>query len=324
MKKIAGFCISIILLGILFYNIDFNELLKFKDRIRPIEFVYFCIFSGFSFVLFGIRWHLFLEKKVSILDSILLTFIGQGGNAIFPARAGDFIRVYQTSKESKETYPSTFLKLIIEKFFDLFFAFTIGQIALWMVDSKNNLISENIRFSVLFFFIISILSVFFFKYGKETILSFLKKVFYKINMKNFFEEKIVSYADKLLKHLSFSYLCFPFILSIFIWFIFYFAKFYFLSRTIGLEFSYFEVLFLVFCGAMAFMIPSAPSGAGVVHASIVTGCLILGKSKIDGIAYGFIVHLGSFLFQGFAGLVCYFIWNLIKGDQTLILKKIET
>ena len=299
------------------YNIDFKEIIKLKNKLKPIYFIYFCLFSGFSFFLFAVRWYYFLEKKMKFRDCILLTFMGQGGNVVLPARAGDLIRAYQTVKETGEKYISVFFKLFIEKFIDLVFAFFIGQFAFWFIDSKNSIINDSIRWFVFIFFISFFIFIFFIKYYKDVLLFVVEKICILLKKQKFFLSKIKIYVNYFVQYLSLSYLFLPFVLTFFIWFLFYYYKFYFLGKMLGFEFSYFETLFLVFCAAMAFMIPSAPSGAGVVHVSIVTGCLILGKPKVNSIAYAFVVHMGTFIFQGFSGLICYCIWNFTRKNNQL-------
>ena len=85
-----------------------------------------------------------------------------------------------------------------------------------------------------------------------------------------------------------------------------------------------EIVFLLFCGAMSLALPSAPSGIGVFHASIISGFLLIGKDTSYGLLYATAVHLISFVNVTFVGLIFYVYWTYrrrhgkpVKPTQTV-------
>jgi len=59
---------------------------------------------------------------------------------------------------------------------------------------------------------------------------------------------------------------------------------------------------------MSLALPSAPSGVGVYHASIISAFLIVGRDGNAGLVYATALHLVSFVALTSTGLIFYLFW----------------
>jgi uncharacterized protein (TIRG00374 family) len=127
MKKLVqlliGCSISAVMLYMAFKDLDIAQL---KENIATIQwwpFAPFLALFGSHFYLRAIRWRLLLPPPQRELASLRKLFdsmmLGNLGTYLLPFRLGEFIRPLVLSRWSEYSFASSFISVVIERFFDL-------------------------------------------------------------------------------------------------------------------------------------------------------------------------------------------------------------
>ena len=119
-KKIIALFITLVLLGAIFYKIDWSELIRtFKDfDFKNIWQI--IIFYVLTLYIRGIRWKALLlnDKKYSSLHLGEVFTVGSMLNIFLPARAGDVYRAYYLGSFKGEKKMKVFGSIILERTLD--------------------------------------------------------------------------------------------------------------------------------------------------------------------------------------------------------------
>lgn len=113
--------ISAVLIGVVVKMADWSTVWTElqKARLWPIVAV-----TGIWFLHFWIRsfrWHFLLPSETKVPTRILFdaTMLGSFATFILPLRAGEFVRPLFLTQHSKYSFSSSFVSIVIERFFDL-------------------------------------------------------------------------------------------------------------------------------------------------------------------------------------------------------------
>lgn len=311
MKKLfIGILISLLFVGIILLKFDFRaEFSKIGDKISYIYLIPVILTQLIGLVVFSFRWRLLLEKKINAKHAISSSFIGYAANMVLPARGGDLFRIYYCRSETDVQYFHLLSKLFVEKVIDFIFVILAGIIAFFIIGLNNPNQQNYAVFTISGLIILGILfSLYLIRFQNEFILTISRKIFSILKKELFYEEHIESHLVDLKDFLQIKKFIFPVILTLLSW-ILYFANYYFVNTMLGGDLLPVEVIFLLFCGAMSLAVPSAPSGIGVFHASIISGFLLIGRDSSYGLLYATALHLLSFINITSAGLVFYIYWT---------------
>jgi len=317
MKLFTGILISIIAVYLLASKIDISEF----SRLGTVNYFYllpFILLYSTSTIFYTFRWYLLLGKKATFKDSLFSYQIGSGGNMVLPARGGDFFRIYFIKKKSSLSYPLVMSRLFIEKVIDLVFVVILGLVAFFLLDSGADTTQTIFIFSFSIFTITCILLVLLVVRFKTIILiNFLKQIASYLKKENEFHYKLEHHILDIAEFLSFQSFFKPFLITITLWLFFYTGGYLCIAYLLGIEINYLQALFLIFLGAMGVAIPSAPSGIGVFHASIVSGFVIMGKTASQGLVYATILHLSQFILLSTVSLVFYLVWVFSAKNEAI-------
>ncbi|PJZ53233.1 lysylphosphatidylglycerol synthase transmembrane domain-containing protein [Leptospira adleri] len=348
MKRILfGTLVSIAVLGFLFSRLDLGEtskinldefskrglyefsklaveelsdqarttFLKIQERWEPIYLIPFCISSAWGLLLFSWRWHLLMGKQIRFRYALFSSFIGVGANMFLPARGGDIFRLYFCKKESDLQYPTLVTALFIEKVLDFSFIFSAGLSALVFLEIKDE---NNHSFLISFLVIASIFTgLLAVRFLNETIVSILAWAAGLFGKKEWFLQKLSHYVRDLGKFLVLKRFLVPAVLTAFTWLIGYALSYGILLKLVGIEMSYAGIVLIMFAGAVGVMVPSAPSGAGVFHASVTSAFVLMGRKASEGLFYATTVHLAQFILQSFFAVVFYLYWIVDRRKRGL-------
>ncbi|HRG49362.1 MAG TPA: lysylphosphatidylglycerol synthase transmembrane domain-containing protein [Leptospiraceae bacterium] len=326
MKKLfIGILVSVLFVGIIAFKFDFRtEFSKIGDKISYIYLIPITLTQLIGLVIFSFRWRLLLEKKINAKHAISSSFIGYAANMVLPARGGDLFRVFYCRSETDVQYFHLLSKLFIEKVIDFIFVIMTGVISFFIIGLNNPNQKNYTVFTVSGLIILGIVfSLYLIRFQNEFIQMISKKIFTTINKEKFYKDHIEEHLIDLKDFLQIQKFIYPVILTIVSWF-FYFSNYYFVNVMLGGNVTEVEIVFLLFCGAMSLALPSAPSGIGVFHASIISGFLLIGKDTSYGLLYATAVHLISFVNVTFVGLIFYVYWTYrrrhgkpVKPTQTV-------
>jgi len=309
---VIGFGISIFALLFLFWNLDSETLLR---SVRAVRWGYL---PGYAAVIYGgiflfaVRWWILLEHRVSYRRVLALLFLGQGMNMLLPARGGDILRVYKSKIFSGLPTGTVTGRMLFEKVIDLFLVFLAGAGAIFYQLNDPELQSRITV--VLFILLLSLMvSIPVLLYRREMIHRWSKEVFHILRLSDHLHEKITSIVRDITRTIRLSDFLSVLLISVIGWGGFYAFSYVVGGELLGLSLNYPEALILTFAGMLGVMLPSAPSGVGVYHASIVSAFLLLQKERSDGVIYATILHLTQVVLLALPGISVYYY--LMKKSQ---------
>lgn len=311
MKKLfIGILISALFVSFIALKFDFRaEFSKIGDKISYIYLIPIILTQLIGLVIFSFRWRLLLEKRINAKHAISSSFIGYAANMVLPARGGDLFRVFYCRSETDVPYFNLLSKLFIEKVIDFIFVILTGVISFFIIGLSKPDQQNYAVFTVSGLIILGILfSLYLIRFQNGFILLISEKIFSILKKETFYKEHIESHVIDLKDFLQIKKFIFPVLLTSTSW-IFYFANYYFINLMLGGDLLPVEIIFLLFCGAMSLAVPSAPSGIGVFHASIISGFLLIGRDSSYGLLYATALHLISFINLTFTGLIFYLYWT---------------
>ena len=151
-KKIIALVITIFLLGIIFYKINWHELfVTFKNfdfkNIWSIVILYV-----FTMYIRGVRWHALLlnDKKYSSFHLAQVFTVGSMLNVFLPARAGDLYRAYYLGSVKNEKKMKVFGSIILERTLDGVSVFLILLAAVLMYCKQKWILNISYGIGALF------------------------------------------------------------------------------------------------------------------------------------------------------------------------------
>lgn len=191
-KKILALIITLALLVLVFYKIDWNELVKtFKDFDCK-NMVLIVPFYLLTLYLRGIRWKALLlnNPKYSPLHLGEVFTVGSMLNIFLPARAGDVYRAYYLGEVKGEKKMKVFGSIILERTLDGISVFLLLLLAVLLYCKQAWILHLAYGIGALFFGSLIFFYVVF-KFNKiDEICSFLKK------LTSGFNEKLLSASHK--------------------------------------------------------------------------------------------------------------------------------
>lgn len=315
MKKLAlGFFISAISLGFLFWNLDLSGFTQIRERWQPIYLLPFFVSIIWGLYLFSWRWYLLLGRKIPFRKALLSAYIGVGGNQFLPARGGDLFRLYFCKKGAEVGYGSLVSGIFLEKVLDFSFIFCAGLGALLILGVNQ----EKTKFLLPLVGILGIFSTLvIIRLFHTRLISLGESLAGRFGKKEFFAEKLSPQILELGSFLSLKNVIQYGALTAATWLFGYAIHYTFLQYLVGIHLSPLETVFIMFCGAVGVMVPSAPSGAGVYHASITSGFVLLGRNSSEGLVYATTVHLGQMVALGILTAILYVYWSFSGKDDPI-------
>lgn len=257
-----------------------------------------------------------MGKQIQFRYALFASFIGVGANMFLPARGGDIFRLYFCKKESELQYPTLVTALFIEKVLDFSFIFSAGLCALMFLGIKDE--SSNSFFIVSSLIIVGIfVGLVAIRFLNDKIISVLAWAAGLLGKKEWFLNKLAHYIRELGEFLVLKKFILPAVLTAFTWLIGYALSYGVLLKLVGIPMSYAGIVFIMFAGAVGVMVPSAPSGAGVFHASVTSSFVLMGRKASEGLFYATTVHLAQFILQSVFAIILYIYWIFDRRKRGL-------
>lgn len=307
-KFFFGLLVSAFAIGFLLYKFDIREFKTLQDKWDPIYILPMILSNIWAMLLFSLRWYLLLERKLSFSKAALSSFLGVGANMVLPARGGDILRIYYCKTQSDITYPTVVSKLFIEKVIDLTIVLLMGAISFLLLglgEGKSSPEAMFISGIVVIGLVSGLLTIRFFH---NIIIRLGEWAFGLIGKAELFQKHLTPHITDLRDFLTLRKLGLPLLITLPTWLLGYAITYLFQSYLVGIPLDYTSVVFIVFCGAMGVALPSAPSGVGVFHASLISGFILLGLGSQNGFLYATAVHLMQFVVLSSLALVAYLLW----------------
>ncbi|MCB1179372.1 MAG: flippase-like domain-containing protein [Leptospiraceae bacterium] len=309
-KMLLGILVSIGFIGMIAYKFDYKQFAEIWTKIN-----YFLIIPAFGLQIIGaifssIRWYYLLEKNIKLKHAISSSFIGYGANMVLPARGGDLFRVYYCRKESGLKSLNLLSKLFLEKIMDFILVIILGIICfslhnLQKPSSKGTMAVFTISGLIVFGIFVTLYII---RFQNKFIVNILEFVGKKLNKEELLSHHLIPHVKDMGEFLKIKNLIKPLFYSSLMW-TFYLLVHFVSAKMLQLDLNFLEIGFLVFCGGMSLALPSAPSGVGVYHASIISGFVLLSRTPGQGLQFATIQHLVTFIILSSTGLLFYLYWT---------------
>lgn len=307
-KLLLGLAVSVFAIGALLYQFDIKEFQSLQDKWNPIYILPMILSNLWGLLLFSIRWYYLLDRKLPFRKSLLVSFLGVGGNMVLPARGGDILRIYYCKTEAQISYPTVVSKLFLEKVIDLSIVILIGAVSFLLLGLDQENSSPQALFFSGFVVLGLITGLTLVRFANRLLCNLGRWAFGLVGKESLFDNQLQPHIVQLGGFLTWKSLALPLLITVPTWLAGYSITYLIQSHLIGIPLTYNQALFMVFCGAMGVALPSAPSGVGVFHASIISGFILIGLGSSEGFLYATAVHLMQFLVLSLGGLIAYVTW----------------
>jgi len=311
LTKIVAVLITVVLLLLLSTQIAPEDIIITLKNINPVYLVSgFILYTG-TYVFRAWRFHILLNKEVSIKDLFFITCVHNMMNNLLPARTGELSYIYLLKTRQKKTTGEGLATLIIARIFD-FMVISFFFLVLFL--SIDNLIPGAVILVVtgvlfLLFMVFLLLGVLF--YG-NVLLKIFEKFAYSINFKNF------RAGDYILNKGKDTFQCFEkfkngsmnlhlsvIFLSIGIWVLSY-ALFYVIAVSMNIQLDAVQILFASSFAVFSSVLPiQGIGGFGTMEGGWALGFVAVGVTKEVAIYTGFGFHLIILLYTLLLGTIGY-------------------
>jgi len=315
-SRAIGFLASAAALAFFAYAFDLQDLEKITERIDsrfvPLTAFWLLTFNG----IFSLRWYTILAGRLTFFQSLYAVFMGIGANMFLPARGGDVLRLAYSHRKGKLPFSMLGGGVFFEKIMDLTTVAILSVTALFLNSSLRSHISLEKLFLIPIAGLLLAGTLLLFLRKHDSIANAVLRLLRRspllgrilpASTTEAFED-----ARPLLRPMN---LVLATLLTLLLWFVAYPLAYYLAGRLIGESLPYPHLLVLAVAGAVGVALPAAPSGLGVLHASLISAFLLLGKKSSDGLIYATTLHLFWFLVFGSLGLLLYLRWVISKPQE---------
>lgn len=292
MKKriLLGIIVSVFFLYLVIKYIDIEKLLAIIASGNYLWLLPSIVTFTLAFVFRTHRWKfLFLPiKKFTAKQLFSSLLMGFAANCIFPMRFGEVVRAYIVGKKHNVSKSSSLATIVLERIMDgvgvlILLVLSVPFLPVFPPWVKRAIFMA----SILFVSVIVTLSILIIK--KHFIDIFRKIPFIKYELKEMFIHKIKKFiiGFEVIKDIK-NFLM-VIIISICVW-ICETVNIYFLVKIVGIELSFFAIVFILFVTIIGVMIPAAPGSLGTFEAAFVVGMVFFGIPKETAFAAALITH----------------------------------
>lgn len=306
--------ISALLCLVLYRSIDLSQLRGFVLRIDWTRLPELVLCLAAIVATTSVRWRLLVGCRLGWRQALSTTAIGLAGNQMLPARGGDLLRAFLTSRRASVSYHLTLSALLVEKIIDLAAVAIIGLVALGFlvhIHGMNALRSAAIATAAT----AAAASLSALALARTSrlprILRGLAR-FLRLRPKGY--RHVFRFFLHLRRGTDHRALPGPFLLTLFVWIVPCCLFFIVAAECVGVALALPEAQLLVFAAALGLALPAAPSGVGTLHAAIVSGFVLLGRSAAEGLLVAVAVHIVSA-----AGFLCGGVLAFVFDARALYL-----
>lgn len=318
-----GFGASILALWFVADSADVSVLLRSGSRIQW-QFAPLFVLSVFvAHLINGWRWHLLLHGSISFPWSVAAIAVGTGANQVLPARGGELLRLYMTyqlsGRHDQDQTPGGELagRMFVEKLLESSLVIGAALVAFSEVAVRFEAATPR-RFALLAGATLlgAALTYFVLRRWNSPFIAWLGGIFRKLGAGALFRQSVGPQLAALGAGMSLRSLFWPVLLTLTLWLAAYGMMYRAVAGLVGLDLEYFQILFLVCASAIGLALPSAPSGIGVLHASLVAACLVMGLSAEEGLLFGTAAHALAVLSNGIPAVPLYALfWLRLRSER---------
>ena len=308
--------VSLSLLGILLFSVDFSQFAELLRNVNGFYFVSYLLFGLVTTLLSSIKWDILCNVfgiKAGILKLFAYYFIGYFYNNFLPTSVGgDVVRSLALSRYAKSK-TDAFATVFVERYTGLLtlVLFVIG-VTISDVRLYGNFSVLFMSISLVFCFLLGSLFVFhpFFLTKIEEIISW--KFFHKITRRaKSLQESIYCYRES---RKTLAYAMFWSILYYFSTIIYTYIG----LKAFNVDVAFSDALLAVPIMLMIFLLPISLGGIGLQEWSHAFALSLLGVPPLIGVSLGLLFRFRTLIYSGIGGVIslCVFRKKVVAGKST--------
>lgn len=284
MKKYAIWLISAVALGLVIYQLDWNEFVEHLRSVSVLQVLILIVIYLLGFVPRAVRSKLMLPA-LSPQAAVGGVMIGYAANNILPARLGELVRAQLVGKVEGIRRATTLSSIIFERVLDGF----VIVLLLFLGCSKLVLPdwAEKARWSGLVLFSVLLLGFLVSGFYKEFFVRFIPRG----RLGQFVEGAMEGAA---IGCRSIPVLLLIVLLSFVVWFI-EGAMFYYGFRVFSVPQDYLSALFVLGVINLGILIPNSPGNVGVFQYFTVLAMSVFSIAASEATAYSVVIHLCQYV-----------------------------
>ena len=292
MKKriLFGIIISIFFLYLVVRNIDIKNIAGIISHGQYLWILPTLITYSLAFIFRSVRWRFLLlpVKNFHWKQLFPSLIMGFAANCIFPMRFGEFFRAYIVGKKHNISKSASFATIVLERIMDGVGILILLGLAIPFLPVFPSWVKRAIFIAIILFIgilvAVSILII------KKHFIDILKKVpFIKYELKELIVHKIKKFiiGFEIIKDIKIFPIVIFFTLCVWVCETF---SIYFLIKIVGVNLSFFAIVFVLFVTIIGVMIPAAPGSIGTFEAAFVVGMMFFKVPKETAFAAALIIH----------------------------------
>lgn len=181
--KILALLITVVLLALLFTQIDLNDVITTLQNINPIYLLAGFMVYTCSYFFRAWRFHILLNREVGIKDLFDIECVHNAINNLLPARTGELSYVYLLKRINNKTTGEGVATLVVARIFDLIALIILFFIATFLIIAIPKIILDALWIIAIFAFFLLIILVLILTRGKKFVIG-IQNVVRKLHWEN--------------------------------------------------------------------------------------------------------------------------------------------
>jgi len=316
LKIAAGVLLSLLFLGLAFYNINFRQLLDIFRRINPGWILLVSVLTPLAWYFRAQLWKQLIGKRAqpSMWNLFRIITIGYMLNNLLPLKIGEIVRAWLLGKREKLPTSLAIGTVVVERILDVatllaYFAFMMFFIpfAPWL--KMSGLVVGLMGLGMLAIVLVT------YRYG-ERFTTWLEKPFYRLpgNAGPWLHQQLAKFLEglRLIDHPAQLLQAFAWcLLTWLVWIVIGYLTF----LTFGLQLPFLAAVFMMVVLNFGLMIPSSPGGLGVFEFMVILALTPYGVAKETALGIAFFYHIIPYLVNVVIGWIFAMQMNLSMGKM---------
>jgi uncharacterized protein (TIRG00374 family) len=296
LKIALGLLLSLVFLGLAFYNINFHQLWDMFRKMNPWWIVLVSALTPLAWYFRALLWKQLIGRRCqpSMWNLFRIITIGYTVNNLLPLKIGEIVRAWLLGKQEKIPTSLAIGTVVLERILDIltllfYFVFMMFFIpfAPWL--KMSGLVIALVGLGLLLMLVIT------YKYG-ERFTTWLEKPFYRLpggagpwlhrQFAKFLEGlRLIEHPSQLLKAFAWC------VITWMVWIVIMYITF----LAFGLSLPFLAAVFMMVVLNFGLMIPSSPGGLGVYEFMIILALTPYGVGKEAALGVAFFSHIVPYL-----------------------------
>lgn len=301
LAKVSAIIVTVILLTILFTQINLSDVINTLLKINPVYLLVGFLLYTASYFFRALRFYILLNHDVCMRDLFQIVCLHNMMNYVLPARTGELSYVYLLKKTNGRATGEGIATLVVARIFDFIIIVILFLISVFLVNNVPSYVVDLILIIASFMLVLVILLGLMLYYGQKSLnlLNYIMGVFH-ITQSNFGEyifNKCKETVDCLenLRSSKKIYLKL-FLCSLGIWLMLYSMN-YSLIVAMGISIGFITVIFASTFAVFTTVLPiQGVGGFGTLEAGWTIGFVAAGLSTDIAISSGFSYHIVILLY----------------------------